>query len=279
MLPNSPNVIMAAERAAELSEKRVRVVPDALAAGGPRGGRRARPRARRGRQRRGDAGGARAGAHRRGRRRRARRRRGRRRFAAATPSASSTSELVAWGEPADDAAQAVLGELGASAELVTCIAGDGAPLDGDAVAALAPDGVELETRCGGQPSLLVAARRRVALEPHRCRVRAPRHDGARSRRRSPSRRSAPLGAASCAPTAAPRCRGRRGSPTPLERRRPRRRPRAPSGSGCRRSATCSSTCRATAARRARSPSSRPARPRPWSSRCARSRRGPCAGAA
>ena len=33
VLPNSPNVIMAAERAAELSEKVVRVVPTALAAG------------------------------------------------------------------------------------------------------------------------------------------------------------------------------------------------------------------------------------------------------
>ena len=43
VLPNSPNVVMAAERAAELSEKTVVVVPDALAAGGAVGRRRARP--------------------------------------------------------------------------------------------------------------------------------------------------------------------------------------------------------------------------------------------
>ena len=38
----------------------------------------------------------------------------------------------------------MLGELGREAELLTLIDGDGAPLDGDAVAALVPDGVELE---------------------------------------------------------------------------------------------------------------------------------------
>ena len=35
---------------------------------------------------------------------------------------------------------------------VTCIEGDGAPLDSAAVAALAPAGVELELEDGGQPS-------------------------------------------------------------------------------------------------------------------------------
>ena len=42
---------------------------------------------------------------------------------------------------------------------MTCIAGDGAPLDEDAVRALAPAGGELECDDGGQPSywwLLVA---------------------------------------------------------------------------------------------------------------------------
>ena len=37
--------------------------------------------------------------------------------------------LVAWGEPAETL-EAVLGELGREAELLTLIAGDGAPLDG-----------------------------------------------------------------------------------------------------------------------------------------------------
>jgi hypothetical protein len=61
------------------------------------------------------------------------------------------TEIVAWGEPAETL-EAVLGALGRDAELVTCIAGDGAPLDADAVAALAPTGVELECEYGGQPS-------------------------------------------------------------------------------------------------------------------------------
>ena len=46
-------------------------------------------------------------------------------------------ELVAWGEPGETL-EVVLGELGREAELLTVIEGDGAPLAGDAVAALAP---------------------------------------------------------------------------------------------------------------------------------------------
>ena len=42
-------------------------------------------------------------------------------------------ELVAWGEPGETL-EAVLGELGREAELLTLIEGDGAPLRGDAVA-------------------------------------------------------------------------------------------------------------------------------------------------
>ena len=66
--------------------------------------------------------------------------------------------IVAWGKPAPTL-QAVLGELADGAELLTCIAGDGAPLDEAAVRALAPAAVELELEHGGQPSWwwLVAA--------------------------------------------------------------------------------------------------------------------------
>jgi len=60
-------------------------------------------------------------------------------------------ELVAWGEAAPTL-EAVLTALAADAELVTCIAGEGAPLDADAIAALAPASVELELEDGGQPS-------------------------------------------------------------------------------------------------------------------------------
>ena len=46
----------------------------------------------------------------------------------------------------------MLRSLGRGAEILTCISGDGAPLADDAVEALAPDGVELEVREGGQPA-------------------------------------------------------------------------------------------------------------------------------
>ncbi|MEA2144067.1 MAG: fatty acid kinase [Solirubrobacteraceae bacterium] len=66
--------------------------------------------------------------------------------------------VFAWGEPGPTLG-AVLGELGGDAELLTCIAGAGAPLDADDVRALGPDGVELECESGGQPAYwwLVAA--------------------------------------------------------------------------------------------------------------------------
>jgi dihydroxyacetone kinase-like predicted kinase len=60
-------------------------------------------------------------------------------------------QLVAWGEPAATL-EAVLGQLATDAELVTLIAGDGVPLDQDAVTALAPAQVEVEYSYGGQPS-------------------------------------------------------------------------------------------------------------------------------
>jgi DAK2 domain fusion protein YloV len=159
VLPNSPNVLMAAEHAAELSEKRVFVVPtrsqqaglaaavaldpergavangeamlEALAlvrTGAVTGAARDDAEARPARFHRGDAVGF------------------------------VDERLVAWGEPAETL-EAVLGELGREAELVTLIAGAGAPLDGDTVSALAPSGVELEYSWGGQPAYwwLIAA--------------------------------------------------------------------------------------------------------------------------
>ena len=159
VLPNSPNVLMAAERAAELSDKRVFVVPTrsqqaglaAAVALDP-----SRSAAANGEAMieallpvrtgavtgaaRDDAEGLPARFHR------------------GDAVGFVEEELVAWGEPAETL-EAVLGELGREAELVTLIAGDGAPLDGDAVSALAPSGVELELSWGGQPSYwwLIAA--------------------------------------------------------------------------------------------------------------------------
>jgi hypothetical protein len=59
--------------------------------------------------------------------------------------------LVAWGAPEGTLAQ-VLASLGDGSELITCIAGQGAPLASERVATLAPAQVELEHRDGGQPS-------------------------------------------------------------------------------------------------------------------------------
>jgi uncharacterized protein len=149
VLPNSPNVRMAAERAAELSEKVVRVVPTRSMQAGlaasvsldpNRGalGNAARMEAilvnvrtggvteaarddTQGRFRRGDTVGF------------------------------IDEQLVAWGDP-QETLEVVLGELGREAELLTVIEGDGAPLKGDAVQKLAPNGAEVELSRGGQPS-------------------------------------------------------------------------------------------------------------------------------
>jgi len=159
VLPNSPNVVMAAERAAGLSEKKVVVVPtrsqqaglsaavaldpdrdaqanssamtDALAAvrtGAVTGAARDDAEERPARFHRGDAVGF------------------------------IDERIVAWGEPRETL-EAVLGELGREAELLTLIAGDGAPLEEQAVTGLVPAGVEVEYSWGGQPAYwwLIAA--------------------------------------------------------------------------------------------------------------------------
>ena len=60
-------------------------------------------------------------------------------------------ELVAWGEPESTLAAAIKG-VSEGMEVITCIAGDGAPLDREAVEPLVPDGVELDHHVGGQPA-------------------------------------------------------------------------------------------------------------------------------
>lgn len=149
LLPNSPNVILAAEHAARLADKPVAVVPatsqqaglstavafnaessaaenaklmaDALAAVRAGG---VAPAARddaEGRFRMGDAVG----------------------FVGEL--------LIAWGEP-EPTLRSVFGELGAHAELMTCITGAQPPLSVDRVRELAPPGAELELLDGGQPN-------------------------------------------------------------------------------------------------------------------------------
>jgi DAK2 domain fusion protein YloV len=149
VLPNSPNVFMAAERAAELSDKAVQVVPArsqqaGLAAAFALNADRSAAENAAAMQEALDAvrtGGVAPAA----------RKDPDGRFTIGDAVGYVGDELVAWGEP-DKTLQIVLGQLSADAELVTCIEGEGAPLDGAAVAALAPAGVELELEDGGQPS-------------------------------------------------------------------------------------------------------------------------------
>jgi dihydroxyacetone kinase-like predicted kinase len=149
VLPNSANVIMATERAAELAEKVVCVVPSRSQQAGLVAAVALRPDA-----------GARDNAAamqealdavRTGAVAPAARADAAGRFAVGDAVGFVDDELVAWGEAAPTL-EAVLAALATDAELVTCIAGEGAPLDADAIAALAPAGVELELEDGGQPS-------------------------------------------------------------------------------------------------------------------------------
>jgi uncharacterized protein len=149
VLPNSPNVIMAAERAAELSDKPARVVPStapqeglaALLAFDPaldadtnaRAVREAADELRIG----GVAPAARDDAQ--------------GRFHAGEAVGYAGGELVAWGDPAETLAS-TLAQIADGAELLTCIAGDEPPLDRAAVEARAPAGVEVEYHEGGQPA-------------------------------------------------------------------------------------------------------------------------------
>jgi DAK2 domain fusion protein YloV len=149
VLPSSSNVVMAAERACELSDKPARVVPatsqqasllalieldpeasaaanaerlDAALAAVATGG--VAPAARddpQGRFRTGDAVGFAAG------------------------------EIVAWGG-AGSTLTATIQHLAEGAEIVTVIAGEGAPIALEEVDTHAPSGVEVEKHEGGQPS-------------------------------------------------------------------------------------------------------------------------------
>jgi DAK2 domain fusion protein YloV len=149
VLPNSANVFMAAERAAELSDKQVSVVlarsqqaglaaavsldPSSDAAENAAAMERTLSRVRTGSvapAARDDAQG---------------------RFAAGEAVGFVDEELVVWGEPAR-ALAGVLQVLSEDAELITCLRGETAPLDDDTVTSLAGDEVEFELSDGGQPS-------------------------------------------------------------------------------------------------------------------------------
>jgi uncharacterized protein len=149
VLPNSANVILAAERAAELSDKPARVVPTtapqeglaALLAFDPDRGCDDNATAVGGAAEALSIGGVAPAA----------RDDAQGRFTSGQALGYAGGELVAWGDPAETLA-ATIAQIADGAELLTCIAGEGPPLDRAAVEARAPDGVEVEYHEGGQPA-------------------------------------------------------------------------------------------------------------------------------
>ena len=149
VLPNSPNVRMAAERAAELSEKAVRVVPTRSMAAGLSAAVALDP------DRDADANAAAleaALAHvSTGGVTRAARDDAQGRFRRGEAVGYVEEELVAWGEPGATL-RAVVERLGTNTELLTVLTGQDPPFDGERVSTMAPEGVEVELSHGGQPS-------------------------------------------------------------------------------------------------------------------------------
>jgi dihydroxyacetone kinase-like predicted kinase len=149
VLPNSPNVLLAAERAAELSERPARVVPTtapqeglvALLAFDPArtaaANAEALDAAREGLRLGGVAPAARDDAQ--------------GRFSKGDAVGYADGELVAWGDPASTLA-ATLERVSGGAELLTCIEGNEPPLGRDELRHRLPEGVELELHRGGQPA-------------------------------------------------------------------------------------------------------------------------------
>ena len=149
VLPNSPNVVMAAERAAELSEKTVEVIPTRsqqtglVAAVGLDPARSAPENA--------EAmlralAGVRTGAV-----APAARDDVQGRFRQGEAVGFVDEEIVVWGA-ARETLRGVLERLAYQAELITCLRGADAPLDDAEVNALAVGDVEFELSHGGQPS-------------------------------------------------------------------------------------------------------------------------------
>jgi uncharacterized protein len=149
VLPNSPNVILAAERAAELSEKPAGVVPTRA----PQEGLAALLAfdAEKTIEENAHAVGQAADALRLGGVAPAARDDAQGRFRAGEAVGYAAEDLVACGDPGDTLAR-TLERVAGGAELLTCIAGEDAPLPRARVEELVPDGVELDFHEGGQPA-------------------------------------------------------------------------------------------------------------------------------
>jgi uncharacterized protein len=149
VLPNSPNVLMAAERAAELSDKGVHVVPSRSQQAGlaaavsldPTGPARENAAAMALTLQRVRTGAVAQAA----------RDDVKGRFREGDAVGFVEEQIVAWGRPRDTL-RGVLEQLAENAELITCLRGVEAPLDDGTVHALAAGEVEFELSDGGQQS-------------------------------------------------------------------------------------------------------------------------------
>jgi DAK2 domain fusion protein YloV len=149
VLPNSPNVVLAAEHAAELSDKPARVVPTraqqtglaALLALDPTSDSAANA----------DAVRTAAESLRTGGVARAAKDDPSGRFRSGDALGYAGEDLAAWGDPAETLA-AVIAQIADGCELLTCIAGAGAPLEKADIERAVPGGIELDYHEGGQPA-------------------------------------------------------------------------------------------------------------------------------
>ncbi len=149
VLPNSANVIMAAERAADLSDKAVHVVPSRSPQAGlaaavsldP-----ARPASENAAAMAATLERVRTGAV-----APAARDDAQGRFREGDAVGFIDEQIIAWGRPRE-ALRGVLEGLAENAELITCLRGVDVPLDDESVQALAAGEVEFELSEGGQPS-------------------------------------------------------------------------------------------------------------------------------
>ena len=149
VLPGSANVVMAAERAAELSDKQVLVVPATSQQAGLAVA--VALQSDRGVQENAQAMHEALEALRTGAVAPAARADAQGRFQQGDAVGFVEEQVVAWGEPRETLL-AVLQALAADTELISVLAGDGAPLELSELEGIMDDHVELELRHGGQPA-------------------------------------------------------------------------------------------------------------------------------
>ena len=149
VLPGSANVVMAAERAAELSDKQVLVVPATSQQAGLAVA--VALQSDRGVQENAQAMHEALDALRTGAVAPAARADAQGRFQQGDAVGFVEEQVVAWGEPRETL-MAVLQALAADTELISVLAGDGAPLELSELEGIMDGHVELEFRHGGQPA-------------------------------------------------------------------------------------------------------------------------------